>query len=328
MALRILRLILPVLLVGPLVARPAEPSDSQSIPELDAFVVTGEQPGPALWKITRKDHTLWILPTYGPLPARLVWKSTQVEEVIRHSQEVYALEKIAIEERKDLKSRERLLKALSNTDGRILAEVMPAALHERFVQLSDKYAGGSAPFERFRPFQAVDMLQDAAMQKLQLTSDGGVHETVQRVVKRQGVKFMGFTPLPSGAWDRLLADMEKTPREADLACAEARMDRLESDLRDAVERANAWARGDLSQLQRDVGVLNGGADMAVCRQFFQHMKFVRQTLKSMRRKSYSAYERALRKNPSTLVLIPIGDFFGDDGLLAMLRKGGYKVNEP
>src|SRR5690348_2834433 len=180
MKVRILRRMAPLLLLTPLVTHGAAP-ESQPLPELETFVVTGEQPGPALWKITRKDHTLWILPTYGPLPARLVWKSAQVEDAIRNSQEVYALEKIAIEARTDLKSRARLLKALSNTDGKILAEVMPAGLHQRFVQLSDRYADGSALFERFRPFQAVDMLQDAAMRRLQLTSDGGVHDTVQRL---------------------------------------------------------------------------------------------------------------------------------------------------
>jgi hypothetical protein len=325
---RNLRSILTLLLLAPVAARSAESSDTVPIPELETFVVTGEQPGPALWKVTRRDHAMWILPTYGPLPAGLVWKSTEVEEVIRNSQEVYALDKIAIEERKDSKNRTRLLKALSNTDGKTLAEVMPTVLHRRFAQLSEKYAGGSAPFELFRPFQATDMLQDAAMTRLQLTSDGGVHDTVQGLVKRHGVKFMGFKPLRSSAWDKMLADMEKTPREADLACAEARMDRLESDLRDAVERANAWARGDLSQLRRDVGLLNGGADMAVCRQFFLHMKFVRQILQALKKKSYATYEKALNKNRSTLVLISIGDMFDTDGLLAMLRKDGYRIEEP
>jgi len=327
MKVRILRRVAPLLLLTPLVTHGAAP-ESQSLPELETFVVTGEQPGPALWKVTRKDHTLWILPTYGPLPAQLVWKSAQVEDVIRNSQEVYALEKIPVEPPDDIRSRTRLLTALTNSDGKVLAEVMPAAMHQHFVQLSEKFAEGSAPFERFRPFQAVDMLQDAAMKRLQLTSDGGVHDTVLRLAKRHGAKYMSFTPLRSSAWDKMLADMEKTPREADLACADARMDRLESDLREAIDRANAWSRGDLSPLQRDAGVLNGGADMAVCRQFFQHMKFVRQTLLSMRRKSYSAYLKALRKNSSTLVMIPIGDFFGADGLLAMLRQDGYKVEEP
>ena len=205
---------------------------------------------------------------------------------------------------------------------------MPADLHQRFMQLGEKYAGGSAVFERFRPFQAVDTLRDTAMKRLQLTSDGGVPDTVRRLADRHGVKFMTFKPMRSGAWEKVVSDMEKTPREADLACARARLDRLESDLRDAVERANAWGRGDLSELRHDAGLLNGGADLVVCRQFFQHMQFVRQTLRTLRKNSYSAYEKALKKNRSTLVLISIGDLFDADGLLTMLKKNGYIIEEP
>jgi uncharacterized protein YbaP (TraB family) len=329
MTSRILRLILPVFLLASALAPPARSADQEApLPVLETFVVTGEQPGPALWKVTRKDHTLWILPTYGPLPAGLVWKSRQVEEVIRNSQEVYAQRLIPVQAPDNLKSRVRMLKAVSNIDGKILAEVMPVDLHQRFVQLSERYAGSSAAFERFRPFQASDMLQDAALKTLQLTSDGGVYDTVHRLADRYHVKFLAFETLRSSAWDRMVSDLEKTPRAADMACAAARMDRLESDLRDAVERANAWARGDLSQLRRDVGVLNGGADMAACRQFFQHLKFVRQTLRTLQKKSYSTYERALRKNRSTLVVISIGDLFDADGLLARLRKDGYQIDEP
>jgi hypothetical protein len=335
MTSRILRSILPVLLLTPVLAlAPASAQSAQlseqraPLPELDTFVVTGEQPGPALWKVRRKDHTLWILPTYGPLPAGLVWKSHQVEEVIRGSQEIYAQRLIPVQAPQNLKSRVRMLRAVSNIDGKILAEVMPADLHQRFVQLSERYAGSGAAFERFRPFQASDMLQDAAMKKLQLASDGGVYDSVRRLADRYRVKFLAFGTLRSNAWDRMVSDLEKTPRTADMACAAARMDRLESDLRDAVERSNAWARGDLSQLRRDVGVLNGGADMAACRQFFQHLKFVRQTLRALQKKSYSTYEQALRRNRSTLVVIPIGDLFDADGLLAKLRKDGYQIEEP
>lgn len=51
-----------------------------SLQELEAVLVVGERPGPALWKVTnRKGNALWILPTYGPLPDGLVLRSTQLE---------------------------------------------------------------------------------------------------------------------------------------------------------------------------------------------------------------------------------------------------------
>ena len=58
----------------------------------DEIVVTGEYPGPGLWKVTRADepagHTLWIIGDPPPLPKRLAWKSTAVEAVVLRSQEI------------------------------------------------------------------------------------------------------------------------------------------------------------------------------------------------------------------------------------------------
>lgn len=46
---------------------------------LDEVLVTGEQAGPGLWKVTRPsadgDHVPWILGTYGPLSKKMQWRS-------------------------------------------------------------------------------------------------------------------------------------------------------------------------------------------------------------------------------------------------------------
>jgi hypothetical protein len=52
------------------------PSDTQApmstqATELDQVLVTGEQPGPGLWKVSKDDHVLWILGTLAPLPQKM-----------------------------------------------------------------------------------------------------------------------------------------------------------------------------------------------------------------------------------------------------------------
>ena len=56
--------------------------------ELPTVVVTGEQPGPGLWKVTSGDHVLWILGTLSPLPKNMHWQAREVEEAIASAQEV------------------------------------------------------------------------------------------------------------------------------------------------------------------------------------------------------------------------------------------------
>ena len=63
-----------------------EPTDSQPGDfELDEVLITGERPGPAMWKVSNGDHTLWIMGTLSPLPAKMTWRSREAEAVIGRS---------------------------------------------------------------------------------------------------------------------------------------------------------------------------------------------------------------------------------------------------
>ena len=57
-------------------------------PEIEEILVTGEQPGPALWSATRDGKTLWILGMHAPLPAKMTWRAREVESRITESQVV------------------------------------------------------------------------------------------------------------------------------------------------------------------------------------------------------------------------------------------------
>ncbi|WP_144898678.1 TraB/GumN family protein [Luteimonas cucumeris] len=67
-------------------AKPRDPS----IVELDTMVVSGAQPGPGMWRVSKGDHVLWILGTQSPLPRRMEWDTTAVERTILQSQELIA----------------------------------------------------------------------------------------------------------------------------------------------------------------------------------------------------------------------------------------------
>ena len=93
-----MRLLFPVLLfalsgVLPVFAQSAAgtvppPPTPGHVAELAAVTVSGVQPGPGLWKVSRGAHVLWVLGTQSPLPRDMQWQSQEVAEVISHSQQV------------------------------------------------------------------------------------------------------------------------------------------------------------------------------------------------------------------------------------------------
>ena len=61
---------------------PTEAAKHADAAELPTIVVSGEQPGPGLWKVTSGDHVLWILGTLSPLPKNMHWQPKDVEAAI------------------------------------------------------------------------------------------------------------------------------------------------------------------------------------------------------------------------------------------------------
>src|SRR5688572_6175215 len=64
----------------------AEPPAAPRV--LETVVVSGVQPGPGLWKVSRGDHVLWVLGTLQPLPKRMTWEPREVVAKIESAQEV------------------------------------------------------------------------------------------------------------------------------------------------------------------------------------------------------------------------------------------------
>src|SRR5262245_43034686 len=66
----------------------AEAAEPPPVQELETFVVSGEQPGPGLWKVSKGDHVMWVLGAYAPLPKDMIWRTKTIEARIAESQEV------------------------------------------------------------------------------------------------------------------------------------------------------------------------------------------------------------------------------------------------
>ncbi len=327
-SLRILSAMLLLPFIGPasVTAQQASQPQSEHLEELSTLIVTGESAGPALWRVSSRDHELWILPVFGPLPQGIRWRSRAVEEVISNSQAVYVGGRAP--ERDAVRDPASAMRALMNVDGNILKDVLPADLHQKFSDLAWRYVGGPARYQRYRPYYAVEALREDTMARLRLTSDGNVVNMVRVLAERRLVPVHAIKPVANGARNRIITQLGRTPRSADVPCVRVMLERMELDLRDSIERANAWTRGDLVALLDDPAFGNAAFYRQACGQFWKFMELLQEVDDEARDGMYSTYVSALKKNKSTLALVWVSELVGPKGLAARFRKAGYQVEQP
>ena len=300
-------------------------------PPLEEVLVTGEQPGPGMWRVSNAGHELWILGTLDPLPKKLTWRSRQAEALIAKSQEVIAPPgvDVSIGFFRGLAALPALLRARKNADGRTLRDVLPEDVYERWRVLKDRYLGRGDDVERFRPSVAAHELYKHALDRSGLTSGDGVWSVVEKSAKRHRVPITTVTvSLVLDDPKATIRQLVQVPREPDVACLASTIERLETDLQPMRRRASLWSLGDVEGLRRmpyaDQRVACFDAVMSVPELRAQVLKLREQLVD----KWLSAAQHSLATNDTAFAVLPISQILESDGWLARLRAQGYEVDEP
>lgn len=298
---------------------------------IDNVLVSGEQPGPSLWKVYKDDRVLWILGTWGPLPKKITWRSRNVEAIIEQSQEIIA----EVDVKADIGFFQGLLLlpaalgARKNPDGATLSELLPPELYARWLVQKEKYLGRDKGVERFRPIFAAGELFSKAIANAGLTYNDVVWPVVRKLAKKHDIKITTPTielnlEKPRAA----LKQFSKIPLE-DLKCFESTVTRVENDMYYMGARANAWSKGDLATLRNlpyPDQVTNCGSAV------FQGPMLEKVGLKDLPDRFLGAWldaaEKALASNTSTFAVLSITELNAEGGRLSRLREKGYTVEAP
>jgi hypothetical protein len=315
----------------PLIASADETSTDR--PEtIEEVLVTGEQPGPGLWKIGApgSDRALWILGTHGPLPRKLRWKSDELNDVLRASQELIAPP--AVDAKVGPLGGLTLLPSLvgirKNPDGARLQDVLSPELYARWRPLKQRYLAKNDDVEAWRPIFAAEELYAAALAQAGLERYGQIWPVVEKLARKARVpvtepKVRIDVDGPRAA----IREFKQAPL-ADQECFARTLDRLESDLDLMRLQANAWAVGDITRLRALSGVDRASACIAA----LTDAELLRERgLGDLRERAAVAWidaaRSALARNASTVAVLPIDLILKPDGYVARLRAAGYDVLE-
>jgi uncharacterized protein YbaP (TraB family) len=327
-------------LMAPAMAAPVanipEPAVYPAEPALQTILVHGSQPGPGLWRVSKGDHTLWILGTLGPLPAGMSWRSGEVEATIAASQEVLgvAFPKADIGVGDKLKMASLMPAALRtqyNPGKATLESVLGSPLHARWTIAKQRYAMPAKEFEKLRPMFASQELYWKAVQAAGLTRDSSVPGVVSAAAEHAGVPIVdtGFSyPLHLDRKElKQRIEAVNASSGADIACFGKTLDVLESDLSMMKLRANAWAVGDVRALRE----LSTGDIEPPCREVAD-ATFAFVGAGELKQKLLASWLKAARdglaKNHSTFATLPIADLLDENGALKELQRLGYLVVAP
>lgn len=320
-------------------AAPAEPAADGAAqtpePRLEEVLVTGEQPGPGLWKVTRpsdgEGHVLWVLGTHGPLPKRMQWRSAELEARLADSQQLIAPPTMnaKVGPLRGLTLLPSLIGMRKNPGGERLQDLVPAELYSRWRPLKERYIGRDDDVETWRPIFAAAELYESALRDAGLDPDGTVWPAVRKLAR--SAKLEVVTPALDVRLEKpreVIRDFKQTPLD-DLECFARTIERLESDLDLMRLRANAWATGDVARLRELTHVDNASAciEAVMNAQFMQERGYA-DWPERLGAQWVAAAEDALERNASTVAVLRIGQILDPDGWVGQLRARGYLVEDP
>jgi uncharacterized protein YbaP (TraB family) len=294
----------------------------QPAPEvMDDLVVTGERTGPGMWHVHRGTAQLWILGSMAPLPKDITWRSKQVEQVLDGTNQVLVQKPFEIGIARILWLLITEHKVLMVGGGKRLKDVLPTDLHARFAVQRAKFTQDPNKWERFRPLIAAAYLQQAAFHQAGLSTRLDLGAAMRTLAKKHHVRVEEIKI--AGVGDVMEA-LKTLPPATENTCVAASLVTIEHDLPRLVDRAQAWANGNVERIAK----LREPAEVDACRAALDAGGGAADLIARMRRTWLGTMEKYLQNGGVTVAVINMDMLLEPGGLLDELRAKGYQVDAP
>jgi uncharacterized protein YbaP (TraB family) len=290
-------------------------------PVMDEVVVTGERAGPGLWHVHRDTAQLWIMGTVTPLPKNMTWRSKQIEEVLDTTNQVLVRKpyEIGIARALWLLLTQRDLIMVGG--GKRLKDVMPADLYARFAAQRAKLGNDPDKWEHYRPIIATLFLQEAALHRVGLSTRLELGKEVRDLAHKHHV---GIDEIKVAGIRDFLDVLKTMPAATENKCVAAGLATIERGLPALVDRATAWATGNVERIQNTPEP----AEVSACRDAVSADAGAGDLLALMRRTWISNMLKYLQSGGVTLAVVDMDMLLEHGGILDALRAEGYEVDPP
>lgn len=293
-------------------------------------VVSGLQPGPRLWKVSRGGHVMWVLGTQSPLPKGMAWAPGETAARLREARIVLRPPMAKVDADVGFFGGLMLLPsamaARKNPDDKTLSQVLPPPIYARWLPLKQRYLGNDRGIEKFRPVFAAGELWDAALKRSGLTQQDLVWPQIADIVKETKPDVRRPTVTVKLQDPKKMLKQFRGTALDDTACFERTLTRLEGDLDAMRQRANAWAIGDVATLR----ALPYANSAQACQDAFFSASLVKERgMGDLDARTEAAWlteaEKAIAEANVSFATLPIAELLDGDGYIAKLKARGYAV---
>ena len=288
-------------------APPPAPADPEAT-LADEFVIHGRLPGPAWWKVSRGESTVFVLGMPGALPKGMAWDTSVLERRLKGANVLIGRPQV----RAGLGDLFGLMKLRSSKP--MEAQLSPP-LRERLTTAEAHIGQGAGRYSHWTPVVAGLMLVNDYRKSAALDSaEPGA--AIERLAHRAGVRVE-----PAGAYNAGALLKTITPELGALGevCMTDALDEVDAGPAQIRVAAEGWARGDpraaLSAsrgYEKCVNAMPEGADLA------------RRAMND----TAATIERALAKPGHSIAIVNLRTLLASDGVLQQLRARGYTVTTP
>ncbi|HEV7715732.1 MAG TPA: TraB/GumN family protein [Steroidobacteraceae bacterium] len=302
---------------------------AQGGPDADVAVVevTGERPGPNLWRVSNGEHVVWLLGTLDPLPKGITWQSKEIESVLGEVKQL-------VPSRPDVDVSAgpitlvrtyfqwRRVKKIPGNE--TLKDWLPPELYTRWNALKARYKVSDNDIDKLTPLLAATRLYARALDISKLSSGDGIERSVVKLARKHNVQ-VTQTELKVKDPREVVTQFGEIPRNVQVSCLEAIVEHLEKDMETVKAQANAWALGDVAALR----ALPYPKEIEVCTNALETSDRMKGLIEGVDAGWNNSVDAALSgRGKPTLAVKPIYELLGANGTIEKLRARGFRIEGP
>jgi uncharacterized protein YbaP (TraB family) len=251
----------------------------------------------------------------------MTWRSKELESVLDTADQVLVAKPVEVGIARAMWLMVTEHSLLLAGHGKRLKDLMPAELYARFARQRARFTDDPDKWERYRPLVASAFLEEEALHRIGLSTRLDLVEEVRSLAHKHHVRVEEFKI--AGLRD-ILDALKTMPPATEQKCVAASLATLETGLPRLIDRAQAWATGNVEKIQ----ALPESKEVAACRAAITLESASGDLYSLLRRTWIDNMKQHLQRGGVTVAVVSMDMLLEPGGFLDALRAAGYEIEQP